>query len=58
MFARFDELFKVLRKLSSELQREKTPLILVPSSQVFLISIRLEDRNVFARYDEIPSMAL
>ena len=33
-------------------------LILAPSSKVFLISVCLEDRNVFARFDEIPSMTL
>ena len=31
---------------------------LAPSSEVFIISIFLEDRNVFARFDEIQSMTL
>ena len=31
---------------------------LAPSSMVFVVSICLEDRNVFARIDEIPSMTL
>ena len=41
-----------------ELQREITLIALAPSSLVFIISICLEDRNVFARFDEIPSMTL
>ena len=66
MFARFDEIPSMtlkdrytgncLYKSHSELQRETTPIVLVPSSKVFMISIRLEDRNVFARFDEIPSI--
>ena len=36
----------------------KEKLALAPSSLVFIISICLEDRNVFARFDEIPSMTL
>ena len=31
---------------------------LAPSSKVFIISIYLEDRNVIAKFDEIPSMTL
>ena len=39
--------------------KEKLLLIaLAPSSSVFIISICLEDRNVFARFDEIPSVTL
>ena len=38
------------------LQREITPIALVPSS--YIISICLEDRNVFARFDEISSMTI
>ena len=65
MFARFDEIPSMtlytgngLYKSHSELQREITPIVLAPSSKVFIISIRLEDRNVFARFDEIPSVTL
>ena len=62
MFARFDEIpsmtlqctGKCLYKSHSELQREITPIVLAPSSKVFIISICLEDRDVFARLDEIP----
>ena len=35
-----------------------TPKVLAPSSQVFIITICLENRNKFARFDEIPSMTL
>ena len=41
-----------------ELQREITLKAFAPSSYDFIISICLEDRNVFARFDEIPSMTL
>ena len=41
-----------------ELQRGITLKALAPSSKVFIISICLEDRNVFARIDEIPSKTL
>ena len=41
-----------------ELQKEITLKAFAPSSKVFIISICLEDRNVFARFDEIPSMTL
>ena len=66
MFARFDEIpFMTLRytgnclyKSHSELKREITPIVLAPSSKVFIISIRLEDRNVFPRFDEITSITL
>ena len=66
MFARFDEIPSMtlrctgncLYKSHSELQREITPIVLAPSSKVFIISIRLEDRDVFARFDEIPSITL
>ena len=47
-----------LYKSHSELQREITPIVLTPSSKVFITSIRLEDRDVFARFDEIPSITL
>ena len=47
-----------LYKSHSELQREITPIVLAPSSKVFIISICLEDRNVFARFDEITSITL
>ena len=33
-------------------------IALAPSSKVFIKSIHLEDRNVFARFDEIPFMTL
>ena len=66
MFARFVEIPSMtlrytgncLCKSHSELQREITPIVLAPSSKVFILSIRLEVRNVFARFDEIPSMNL
>ena len=35
-----------------------TPIVLAPSSPIFIINICLENRNVFARFDEIPSMTL
>ena len=67
MFARFDEIPSMtllrytgncLYKSHSELQREITPVVLALSSKVFINSICLEDRNVFARFDEIPSITL
>ena len=66
MFARFDEippmtLYDIQETAytnHSELQREITPIVLAPSSKVFIISIRLEDRKVFARFDEITSITL
>ena len=36
----------------------KTLIALAPSSEIFIISICLEDRNVFAWFDEIPLMTL
>ena len=33
-----------------------TPILLAPSSKAFIISICLENRNVFARFDGIPSL--
>ena len=42
----------------SELQREITLIALAPSSDVFITSIHLENKNVFARFDEIPLMTL
>ena len=47
-----------IQKATKKLQREITPTVLAPSSQVFIITICLENRNVFARFDEIPSMTL
>ena len=66
MFARFDEIPSMtlrytgncLYKKHSELRRETNPIVLAPSSKVFIISICLEDRYVFARFDEIPSITL
>ena len=67
MLARFDEIPSAnlrytgncLYKSHSELQREITPIVLAPSSKVFIISICLEEnRDVFARFDEIPSITL
>ena len=49
---------KAMTFFYKELQREITLIALAPSSYVFIISICLEDRNVFARFDEIPSMTL
>ena len=40
------------------IQREITLIALAPSSKVFIKSICFEDRSVFARFDEIPSMTL
>ena len=39
-------------------KREIIPIVLAPSSKVFIISVRLDDRNVFSRFDEIPSITL
>ena len=39
-------------------KREITLIALAPSSEVFIINIHLEDRNVLAKFDEIPSMTL
>ena len=39
-------------------QREINPIALVRSSWISIISICPEDRNVFARFDEIQSMTL
>ena len=44
--------------LLKRITREITLKALAPSSYVFIVSICLEDRNVFARIDEIPSMTL
>ena len=49
---------KDIQESTSELQREITPIVLAPSSKVFIITICLEDWNVFARFDEIPSITL
>ena len=38
--------------------REITLIELAPSSLVLITSIHLENRNVFARFDEFPSMTL
>ena len=45
-------------KSHSELQRAITFIELAPSPCFFIISICPEDMNVFARFDEIRSMAL
>ena len=37
---------------------EITLIALAHSPYIFIISIRLVDMNVFARFDEIPSMTL
>ena len=61
MFAKFDEIpsmTKILRKLSLRITKEITPIVLAPCSKVFIICICLEDRSVFARFDEIPLMTL
>ena len=68
MFAWFDEIPSMTLKdiketvftkaIKNYILREITPIVLAPSSSVFIISICLEDRNVFARFDEIPSMTL
>ena len=60
MFARFDEipLMTPRYKSHSELQREITPVVLAPSPYIFISSICLVYMNVFAKFDEIPSMIL
>ena len=65
MFARFDEIpsmTKILRKLSIQkplrITKGDNYKVLAPSSKLFIICICLEDRNVFARFDEIPTMTL
>ena len=45
-------------KSHKEIQREIAPIDLAPSPYVFIRSICLENRNVFARFDKIPSMTL
>ena len=64
MFARFDEIpsmtFKILRKLSIQkplkITKGNNLIVLASSSKVFIIRICHEDRNVFAKFDETPSM--
>ena len=64
MFARFDEIPSMTlygikdTVYTKAIKNYKTQIVLAPSSKVFIISIRLEDRNVFARFDEIPSITL
>ena len=47
-----------LYKSHSELQREITTIVLAPSPYFFISSICHVHINVFARFDEIPSMTL
>ena len=47
-----------LYKSHSELQREITPIVLAPSPYFFISSICHVYMNVFAKFDEIPSMPL
>ena len=47
-----------MQKPLLESQREITPIVLAPSPYFFIISICLEEKNVIARFDEIPSMNL
>ena len=67
MFARFYEipsmtLFKILRKLSIQkslrITKGNNSNSIGPYTLFILINTCLEDRNVFARFDEIPSMTL
>ena len=53
-------LFKIysLYKSHQELHRKITPTVLVPSPKCFISSICLVHMNVFAKFDEIPSMTL
>ena len=47
---------KTFRKSHFESQREIPLIELVPSPYFFIKSICLVDKNIFARFDEIPSM--
>ena len=38
----------IYKAMPLKLQKEITPIVLAPSSSVFMINICLEDRNVFA----------
>ena len=66
MFSRFDEIPSMtlryqencLYKKPLRITKGNNSKVLAPSSQVFIITICLENRNVFARFDEIPSMTL
>ena len=67
VFARFDEIHPMTlqdikeictHKRHLELQREITLTELAPSPESFNINICQINMNVFARFDEIPSMAL
>ena len=53
-------LFKILKKnqnvVNKELQRAITLTELAPSPYFSIINIHLEDINVFAKVDEIPSL--
>ena len=67
VFAKFDEIPSMILKViketkryghTKELQREITPIVLAPSPEFFISSICLVHMNVFANFDEIPSMIL
>ena len=67
VFARFDEIHSMTLqdikeictyKRHYELQREVTLIELAPSPYSFNTNICQINMNVFARFDEIPSMAL
>ena len=53
--------FKIIRKLSIQkllrITKGNNSNSIGPYSLFFIISICLENRNVFARFDEIPSMS-
>ena len=53
-------LFKILRKnqnfVDKELQRAITLTELAPSPYFSIINVHLVDTNVFAKFDEIPSL--
>ena len=43
---------------SLRITKGNNSLTIAPSPNIFIISISLVDLNVFARFDEIPSMSL
>ena len=55
-------LFKTLRKkqnvVDKELERAITLIEVAPSPNFSIINVQLVDINVFAKFDEIPSLAV
>ena len=63
MLARFDEipsmtLNETVYTKAIKITKGNNSNSIGPYSLIFIISICLEDRNVFERFDEIPSMSL